>query len=226
MNKLAIALAVLISIALGITGGYFYRDMQAAPIISSLSAVAEVLRNQEAKAQAAYEATQQELAANQQELDATISTHKEQLSKIRERYVVSESSLKLALTKSRQAVALAEVVPEPPPIIIPDFTTLSITECLADLRVAVRWEEVATKRKAAIESLKVVNTEYKSLNETLMQGMGEERAYRYAVKEQRDLWKKRFDEADLRVNKLKGSRLKWTAGAIAGVVLGFYVGGR
>ena len=223
MNKLAVAVAILFSIALGVTAGYLYRDFQASPLIASLGTVAEVLRNQEAKSQVAYEAKQQELEGKQQELYTAVSDHKRQLANVHERWASSESRLKTALIENQRVVALAEIAPEPPTVVIPtDLTTLSNTACLESFELAAKWENLAIRRKAVIESQRVVIAEFRDSNKILTLQFDKAAGYRAVVEQQRNLWKKRYEEADSRVNKLKGSRLKWTAGVIAGVVIGFY----
>ena len=64
------------------------------------------------------------------------------------------------------------------------------------------------------------------INKVLMLEVDEEQRYRFTVEKDRDLWKERYSLAEKRVKKLKGSRVKWLAGAIAGAAAGIYFSGR
>ena len=220
MRKFIIVVVVIASLGLGGIGGYFYRDAQTDPKVKALGIAMDFLERSEAKAQVAYEATQAQLATKQQELDTTIVGHELQLTKIHVRWAASESSLKLTLADSQRKIAIAEVAVEPPTV--PNLTTLSAAPCLQEFQLAAQWEGLAIKRKNALESLKAVSAKYESVNEILLLEIDKEKAYRASVEQQSYLWKKRYKEADKHVNKLRGSRLKWTAGVIAGVALGFY----
>ena len=88
------------------------------------------------------------------------------------------------------------------------------------------WKFLAATRQDAIDGLQVTQSRFLTVNNALVREVQQEEIYRSTIERDRNLWKERFTLADERVEKLKGSRRKWMAGAIAGVAAGIYLGGR
>ena len=68
MKKALPAVAILAGTTVGAIGGYFYHEAEANPALQALGTALELITGSEAKAQAAYEATQAELALVQEEI--------------------------------------------------------------------------------------------------------------------------------------------------------------
>ena len=221
--------AVLAGIAVGSVGGWFVREAQVSPALQSLGAALEMVTGREAKAQAAYELSQGKLAALQDELLAQEEKHKSQLAAARRGRKMAESSLRAALAESGRRVAVAASVPIPKPVIIPDDPNDPEAQAvyLSELKTCcTAWKFVAETRQDAINGLQVTQVKLFGVNEALKTEVEQEEVYRSTIERDRNLWKERFTVADKRVQQLKGSRLKWSLGAIAGVAAGIYLGGR
>ena len=223
VKKALPTIAVLAGTALGSLGGYYYHEVETNPTVLSISTALELVTGREAKAQAAYEASQAKLALAQEEVLAQEEKHRKQLAALRNNRVRAESSLRTALVESKRKVAEVEALPIPPHVVIPDDPE---GECLMELKAAADWEWLAVARRDAIEGLQGTQVQLLATNKALTLEIDEEQAYRFSIERERDLWKERFTLADKRVQKLKGSRLKWTLGAVAGAVAGVYLSGR
>ena len=221
--------AVLAGIAVGSVGGYFYRDFQVSPALLSLGAALELVTGREAKAQAAYELSQGKLAALQDELLVLEEKHGQELAAARSVRKVAEVSLRAALVESKRRVVVAEAVPIPAPVIIPDDPDDPEAQAvyLSDLKTCcTSWKFLAVTRQDAIAGLQVTQVKLTNVNKALVLEVKQEQVLRATIDRDRDLWKQRYTVADKRVKKLKGSRLKWSLGAIAGAAAGIYFSGR
>ena len=228
-SKLIPVAAVLAGMAGGSVAGYFYRDFQTSPALQSLSAALELVTGREARAQAAYESAQGKLAALQDELLAQEEKHKSQLAAARRVRTLAEVSLRAALVESKRKVLVAEAVPIPPPVVIPDDSDDPEAQAvyLSDLKTCcTSWKFVAATRQDAIDGLQFTQGKLMDVNNALVLEVKQEKVYRGTIERERNLWKERHTLADKRVQKLKGSRLKWTLGAIAGAAAGIYFSGR
>ena len=229
LKKLIPVAAVLVGTTVGSIGGYFYRDFQVSPVLQSLSAALELVTGREARAQAAYESSQSKLAALQIELLAQEEKHKWQLAVAHSRRTQAESSLRAALAESGRRLAVAADLPIPKPVIIPDDPDDPEAQAgyLSDLKTCcTSWKFIAETRQDAINGLQVTQSKFTNANRALVIEVQQEEIYRSTIERDRNLWKERFTLADKRVQKLKGSRLKWTLGAIAGAAAGIYLSGR
>ena len=229
LKKILPAAAVLAGTTLGSLGGYFYHEAEVSPTLLSLGGALELITGREAKAQAAYEASQEKLAALQDALLAQEEKHKAQLAVAHSRRTRAESSLRAALAESGRRVAVAADVPIPKPVIIPDDPADPEAQAvyLSELKTCcTAWKFVAETRQDAINGLEVAQSKFINVNRALVIEVQQEEAYRSTIERDRNLWKERFTLADERVEKLKGSRRKWMAGAIAGAIAGVYLGGR
>ena len=229
LKKLIPVTAVLAGVAVGSVGGWFVREAQVSPALQSLSAAFELVTGREARAQAAYESSQANLAVVQKELLAKEEEHRKQLSVVRGDRKRAELSLRAALVESKRTVVAAQAVPIPLPVIIPDDPDDPVAQAdyLADLKIsAAAWEHLAIVRQDAIEGLQVTQSKLMSVNKALRLEVSQEKVLRLTVERECNLWKERFTLADKRVNKMKGSRLKWMAGLIAGAAAGIYLSGR
>ena len=226
LKKMIPVAAVLAGVAVGSVAGYLVREAQVSPALQSLSAALELVTGREAKAQAAYETSQAKLALAQEGILAKEEEHRKQLAALRNNRIRAELSLRSALVESKQKVAEAEAIPIPPHVVIPEGPETTKEDYLAELDTAAAWEHLAIIRQSAIEGLKKTQVQLLATNTALRAELNEEQAYRFTVEQERDLWKKRFTVADKRVNKMKGSRLKWMAGLIAGAAAGIYFSGR
>ena len=229
LKKLLPAAAVLVGTSIGSVGGYYYREAQTSPALLSLSAALELATGREARAQAVYESSQNQLAVLQRELLAQEKKHKSQLAAARRNRDLAEVSLRAALGVSKRRVLAAEAVPIPAFVIIPDDPDDPEAQAnyAADLTIfAASWEVLASTRQDAIDGLQVTQGKLMNLNEALRIEVRQEQVLRATVEQDRNLWQERYILADKRVGKLKGSRLKWSLGAIAGVAAGIYLSGR
>ena len=228
-QKLIPVAAVLAGIAVGSVGGYFYREAQTSPALQSLSAALELVTGREARAQAAYDASQDKLAALQDELLAQEKQHGKELAAARKGRKLAEVSLRAALVESKRKVVVAEAVPIPAPVIIPDDPDdpEAQADYVADLKTfGASWKVLAVTRQDAIEGLRITQSKFINVNKALRLEVKQEQVLRFAVERDRNLWKERYTVAEKRVGKLKGSRLKWMAGLIAGAAAGVYLSGK
>ena len=85
---------------------------------------------------------------------------------------------------------------------------------------------MAETRQDAITGLREAQVQLVSVNELLMLEVDREVAYRKAIEQESRLWEERYTLAEKRVGNMKGSRLKWTLGLIAGAAAGIYVSSR
>ena len=141
----------------------------------------------------------------------------------------AESSLRAALVDSERKVVVAEAVPIPQPVLLPDDPDdpEAQADYVADLKNSgASWEFLAVVRQDAIDGLRVTQVKLTGVNKALRIEVKQEQVLRFTIERDRDLWKERYTLADKRVKKLKGSRLKWTLGAIAGAAAGIYLGGK
>ena len=229
IKKLIPVAAVLAGIAGGSVGGYFYRDFQVSPALQSLSAALELVTGREARAQAAYDASQGKLAALQDKVLAQEERHGKELAVAHRVRKIAEGSLRAALVESKRKVAVAEAVPIPAPVIIPDDPDDPVAQAdyVADLKTCcTSWNFLAVTRQDAIDGLQITQSKLMNVNKALVLEVKQEQVLRATIARDRDLWKQRYTVADKRVKKLKGSRLKWTLGAIAGAAAGIYFSGR
>ena len=102
LKKLLPVAAVLAGTTLGSLGGYAYHEAEVSPTLLSLGGALELITGREAQAQAAYEASQDKLAALQGKLLAQEAKHKSQLAAARRGRELAEVSLRAALAE-RQA---------------------------------------------------------------------------------------------------------------------------
>ena len=205
------------------------RDFQVSPALQSLSTALELVTGREARAQAAYDASQGKLAALQAELLTQEEKHKWELSVAHSRRTRAESSLRSALAESGRRLAVAADVPIPAPVIIPDDPDDPVAQAdyVADLKTCcTSWKFIAVTRQDAIDGLQITQSKLMNVNKALVLEVKQEQVLRATIARDRDLWKQRYTVADKRVKKLKGSRLKWTLGAIAGAAAGIYFSGR
>ena len=229
LKKILPVAAVLAGTTLGSIGGYFYHEAEVSPTLLSLGGALELITGREAKAQAAYEASQAKLAVLQDELLAQEAKHKSQLAVAHGKRTRAESSLRAALAESGRRVAVAASVPIPKPVIIPDDPADPEAQAvyLSELKTCcTSWKFIAETRQDAIDGLQVTQSRFLTVNKALVREVQQEEIYRSTIERDRNLWKERFVLADKRVEDLKGSRRKWMAGAIAGVAAGIYLGGR
>ena len=229
LKKMIPAAAVLVGTTVGSIGGYYYRDIQVSPALQSLSTALELVTGKEARAQAAYETSQDNFAALQAELLTQEEQHGRELAAARRGRKAAEVSLRAALVESERKVVVAEAVPIPQPVILPDDPDdpEAQEDYVADLKnSASSWESLAVIRQDAINGLQVTQGGLMGVNKALKAEVTQEQILRSTIERDRDLWKERYTLADKRVRKLQGSRLKWTLGAIAGVAAGIYVSGR
>ena len=229
LKKVLPAAAVLVGTTIGSIGGYYYREAQTSPALQSLSAALELVTGREAKAQAAYESAQGKLAVLQETVLVQEELHRKQLVTIHGLRERAELTLRPALAESKRKVVVAEAVPIPPPVIIPaDPDDLEAHwDYVADLKTSsAAWKHLAIVRQDAIEGLRITQTKLMDVNKALKIEVKQEQVLRATVERDRNLWKERYTIADKRVGKLKGSRLKWTLGVIAGAAAGIYLTGR
>ena len=229
LKKVLPVAAVLAGIAGGSVCGYLVREAQVSPALLSLGAALELVTGREAKAQAAYVLSQGKLAALQDELLVLEEKHGQELAAARSVRKVAEVSLRAALVESKRRVVVAEAVPIPAPVIIPDDPDDPEAQAvyLSDLKTCcTSWKFLAVTRQDAIAGLQVTQVKLTNVNKALVLEVKQEQVLRATIDRDRDLWKQRYTVADKRVKKLKGSRLKWSLGAIAGAAAGIYFSGR
>ena len=192
LKKVLPVAAVLVGTTAGSIGGYFYRDIQVSPALQSLSTALELVTGREARAQAAYETSQGKLQALQAELLTQEEQHGQELVAARRVRKVAEVSLRAALVESKRTVAVAEAVPIPAPIVIPDDTDDldAQADYVAELKTSVSsWEFLAVARQDALEGLQVTQVKLIGVNQALKVEVQQEQVLRFTVERDRDLWK-------------------------------------